>query len=98
MTRPHSLQLSAVQCKSVSITKALLTFFSVGDRQTASDTFDMILSNDVLVASPGSKKKGFSQTGRPRYQVVDKEPGRSKMMEKFFDPLFKIKHYVWANI
>ncbi|KAF4312674.1 Dynactin subunit 6 [Botryosphaeria dothidea] len=65
----------------------------VGDRQTASDTFDMILSNDVLVASPGSKKKGFSQTGRPRYQVVDKEPGRSKMMEKFFDPLFKIKHY-----
>ncbi|OCL02733.1 hypothetical protein AOQ84DRAFT_348717 [Glonium stellatum] len=63
------------------------------DLQTAGRVASHLRKQGYLVATPGSKKKDFGLTGKPKFSPVKAEPAFSNMMKEYYDPLTKIAHH-----
>ena len=72
----------------------LILFLIDCDIQTAGRVASHLRKQGYLVATPGSKKKDFGLTGKPKFSVVKAEPAFSNMIKEYYDPLAKIAHHV----
>ncbi|OJJ49137.1 hypothetical protein ASPZODRAFT_61443 [Penicilliopsis zonata CBS 506.65] len=65
---------------------------------TAKQITDELKKRGILESTPGSKARGFSRTGLPRYRIVETEEARQTMEEKILNPMAKIDdHYVHSG-
>ncbi|KAF2401012.1 DNA-binding protein [Trichodelitschia bisporula] len=64
------------------------------DIQTASGVAKHLRQEGFLVCTPGSKKRGFSQSGKPRFCAVSKSSDYERMLKRYFDPTYKIAHHL----
>lgn len=64
------------------------------DLRATSRVIKHLRSEKFIVATAGSKKKGFYLTGKPKFSVNRDGPDYSKLMSKYFDPTAKIAHHV----
>ncbi|KAI5291701.1 DNA binding protein, partial [Ascosphaera acerosa] len=55
---------------------------------------DLLRKQGFLVATPGSKNKGFSSTGLPKFRIPFSTHMRARLRREVFNPLLKIEHYV----
>jgi hypothetical protein len=75
-----------------SLVKALLILADC-DLQTASRLASHLRKEGYLVPAPGSKKKDYRMTGKPRFNISKAKEVVSRMMKQYFDPLAKIAHH-----
>lgn len=55
---------------------------------------DMLKKEGFIQATPGSKSKGFSKKGIPKYRVPMTSVMRERLRHEIFNPLAKIEHHV----
>lgn len=55
---------------------------------------DILRKQKFIQSSPGFKKKGFLQTGLPKYVVPAGKETRERMQREILDPFAKIHHHV----
>ena len=61
---------------------------------SASKVASRLRSQGVLVATAGSKKRGFGRTGKPRCRLSNAKEARERMRKEYLDPLTGIAHHV----
>ncbi|KAF1984222.1 HORMA-domain-containing protein [Aulographum hederae CBS 113979] len=62
--------------------------------QTTNNLLRHLKGEKILVATPGSKRRGFPQTGQPKFSIARTGQAGSKLFQDYFDPTRKIAHHV----
>ncbi|KAK2757653.1 DNA binding protein [Arachnomyces sp. PD_36] len=65
--------------------------------QTIVQVTDLLNKQGLIQATPNSKRKGFTQTGLPKYRIPDSPKVRERLQQEIFDPFVKISHHVSSN-
>lgn len=55
---------------------------------------DLLKKQGLLHATPGSKRRGFTEKGLPKFSVPDSSEVRERLQQEIFDPFVKIAHHV----
>ncbi|KAF2103810.1 DNA-binding protein [Rhizodiscina lignyota] len=64
------------------------------DLQTANEVLKHFKQKDFLKETPGSRSRGFAQSGKPKWTFVSSGSDYERMMREYFDPSLKIAHHL----
>jgi hypothetical protein len=68
------------------------------DLKTASRISKQLKNEGYLVANAGSKKRGFGQTGKPKFVAEKSVEIHSRLMDQYFNPTTKIAYHVSFDV
>lgn len=76
-------------------TRSFLSFLCADcNGQTIVQITDMLRKQGFLLATPGSKSKGFLEKGLPKFTLSTEPAIKERLRNEIFNPLAKISHHV----
>lgn len=76
-------------------TRSFLSFLRADcNGQTIVQITDMLRKQGFLLATPGSKSKGFLEKGLPKFTLSTEPAIKERLRNEIFNPLAKISHHV----